>query len=174
MTDAPSKSGPSIWTVPDGDDRRRLTCPDCGFISYDNPKIIAAVVATWEGRYLMCRRAINPRKGFWTVPAGFLELNETTAAGAAREAWEEARVSVEVTGLIGIYEIPRISQLYVIHSGRMTTPDHAPGPESEETRLVAWDDLPWDDLAFPSIRWSLERHRAGLPPAVTAAPEKAP
>ena len=172
MSDETQKPGPSVWTVPHGDDRSRLTCPDCGYISYDNPKIIAAVVPTWEDRYLICRRAINPRKGFWTVPAGFLELNETTAAGAAREAWEEARITVEVTGLIGIYEIPRISQLYVIHSGRMTAPDHAPGPESQETRLVTWEEIPWDDLAFPSIRWSLERHRQGLPPAVTAAPEQ--
>ena len=78
-----TKGGPSVWAVPDGDNRERLTCPDCGFISYDNPKIIAGLVATWEDRYLICRRAIPPRKGFWTVPAGFLELGETTAQGAS-------------------------------------------------------------------------------------------
>lgn len=166
------KTGPSVWTVPTGDDRQRLTCPDCGFVAYDNPKIITGLVATWEDRYLICRRGIQPRRGFWTVPAGFLELGETTAEGARREAWEEARIKTEVTGLIGIYEIPRISQLYVIHSGRMTAPDHAPGPESEDTRLVTWEEIPWDELAFPSVRWSLERHRQGLPPGVAEAPPK--
>ncbi|MEK9673220.1 MAG: NUDIX hydrolase [Rhodospirillaceae bacterium] len=166
--------GPREWKTPDGDDRERLVCPDCGFIAYENPKIIAGVVATWEDKYLLCRRAIEPRRGLWTVPAGFLELKETTAQGAAREAWEEARIRVEITGLIGLYEIPRISQMYVIHSGRMLTGDHEPGPESEETALVGWDDIPWDQLAFPSIGWSLERHRAGGPPAVAQAPDRKP
>lgn len=172
MSDDTSKPGPSVWTVPEGDERERLTCLDCGFIHYDNPKVIAGVVATWDGRYLMCRRAIEPRAGFWTVPAGFLELNETTADGAKREAWEEARVDIEITGLIGVYEIPRISQIYVIHAGRMTTGDHAPGPESTDTHLLAWDDIPWDDLAFPSIRWALERHKDGLPPDIAQAPPR--
>lgn len=174
MADDDKMTGPTVWTVPEGDDRQRLTCLDCGFIHYDNPKVIAGLVATWEDRYLICRRAIPPREGFWTVPAGFLELNETTEEGACREAWEEACVRAEVTGLIGLYEIPRISQLYVIHAGRLTAPDHAPGPESLDTRLVTWDEIPWDELAFPSVRWALERHRAGLPPGVTRAPDKPP
>jgi ADP-ribose pyrophosphatase YjhB (NUDIX family) len=170
--DTGDKPGPRLWAVPDGDDRKRLTCPDCGFIHYDNPKVIAGVVATWDGRYILCRRAIEPRKGFWTVPAGFLELGETTAEGAKREAWEEARVDIEITGLIGIYEIPRISQMYVLHAGKMTREDHAPGPESAETMLVTWDEIPWDELAFPSIRWALERYRDGLPPDITQAPPR--
>lgn len=170
----PNKSGPSVWAVPEGDDRERLTCLDCGFIHYDNPKVITGVVATWEDRYLMCRRAIEPRKGFWTVPAGFLELGESTSDGAKREAWEEARIDVEITGLIGLYEIPRISQIYVLHAGHMTSESHAPGPESTETHLLHWDEIPWDDLAFPSIRWALERHRDNLPPGITQAPPRPP
>ena len=166
------KPGPSVWAVPDGDDRERLTCVDCGFIHYDNPKIIAGVVPTWGDKYLICKRAIEPRIGYWTVPAGFLELSESTADGAKREAWEEARIDVEITGLIGIYEIPRISQLYVIHAGRMTRENHAPGPDCIDTRLVSWDEIPWDELAFPSIRWALERHREGLPPGITQAPPR--
>ncbi|MEQ8504931.1 MAG: NUDIX hydrolase [Rhodospirillales bacterium] len=137
-----NKSGPSVWAVPEGDDRERLTCLDCGFIHYDNPKVITGVVATWEDRYLMCRRAIEPRKGFWTVPAGFLELGESTSDGAKREAWEEARINVEITGLIGLYEIPRISQIYILHAGHMTAKAHAPGPESAETHLLSWDEIP--------------------------------
>ena len=162
--------GPSVKQVPPGDDRERLVCPDCGYIAYDNPRIIAAAVPVWEDKILICRRAIQPRKGYWTIPAGFLELGETTAEGAKREAWEEARADIEIEGLIGIYEIPRISQVYVVHKARMTSPDCAPGPESEDVALVAWDDIPWDDMAFPSITWSLERFREGLGPGIFCAP----
>ena len=162
--------GPSVKQVPPGDDRERLVCPDCGYIAYDNPRIIAAAVPVWEDKILICRRAIQPRKGYWTIPAGFLELGETTAEGAKREAWEEARADIEIDGLIGIYEIPRISQVYVGHKARMTSPDCAPGPESEEVALAPWDEIPWDDLAFPSITWSLERFRDDSAPGIFCAP----
>lgn len=172
MTKSSIPAGPSVRAIPDGDDRERLTCPDCGFIAYENPKIITGVVATWQDQYLLCRRAIEPRLGYWTIPAGFLEMGETTAQGAAREAWEEARIRVEITGLIGLFEIPRISQAYVVHSGVMISGDHKPGPESTATRLVDWADIPWDDLAFPSIKWALEQHRGDHPPTVAVAPER--
>lgn len=156
-------SGPRLREIPAGDDRERLTCPDCGYIAYENPKVIAGAVCTWEDqgedRVLLCRRAIEPRRGFWTIPAGFLELGETMAEGAVREVWEEARAEVAIDGLLGVFEIPHISQIYVVFRARMTSPAHAAGPESEATQLVAWEDIPWDDLAFPSIRWSLERYR---------------
>ena len=164
------KTGPSVKQVPPGDDRERLVCPDCGYVAYDNPRIIAAAVSVWEDKILICRRAIPPRKGYWTIPAGYLELGETTAEGAKREAWEEARADIEIDGLIGIYEIPRISQVYVVHRARMTSPDHAPGPESEDVTLAPFDDLPWEDIAFPSITWSLERFRDGLGPAIFCVP----
>lgn len=164
------KAGPSVKAVPPGDDRERLVCPDCGYIAYDNPRIIAAAVSVWEDRFLICRRAIPPRKGLWTIPAGFLELGETTAEGAQRETWEEARAAIEIDGLVGIYEIPRISQVYVVHRARMTTPDYAVGAESDAVDLVAWEDIPWPEIAFPSITWALKRYREDLPPAIVAAP----
>lgn len=161
--------GPITRRIPEGDDRERLVCDDCGFVAYENPKIIAGVVCTWEERYLFCRRAIEPRKGYWTIPAGFLEMGETTGQGAAREAYEEALANVDVTGLLGIYEIPRISQMYVIHSGTLKNPDHAPGVESLETALLEWADIPWDELAFPSVGWALEKHRRGGAPEMVQA-----
>lgn len=168
------KSGPSVRAVPPGDDRERLVCPDCGFIAYENPRVIVGAVCVWQDRFLMCRRAIPPRKGFWTIPAGYLEMGETTAEGAAREAWEEAKARIEIQDLIGVYEIPRISQVYVVHKARLVAPEFAAGPESDEVVLMAWDDIPWDSIAFPSIRWALERFRQGLGPGHALAPDAAP
>jgi len=169
-----SKAGPSIRTVPPGDDRERLVCPDCGYVAYDNPRVVVGAVCAWQKKILICRRAIPPRKGFWTVPAGYLEIGETTAEGATREAWEEARAKIDIKGLIGIYEIPRISQVYVMHRAELLAPDVAAGPESDEVMLAAWDDIPWRDLAFPSIAWALERFHKGLGPGIAEAPESAP
>lgn len=151
-------SGPSVRAVPPGDDRPRLICPDCGFIVYDNPKIVVGSVCHWQARVLMCRRAIEPRKGFWTLPAGFLELHETTEEGTAREAWEEARARIAIEGLLAIYNIPRISQVQLIYRARLVSPEVAVGPESAEVRLFAWPDIPWDEIAFPSVHWSLQRY----------------
>jgi ADP-ribose pyrophosphatase YjhB (NUDIX family) len=151
--------GPRVATVPVGDDRERLTCPDCGFIQYDNPKIVVGAVARWEGRILLCRRNIPPRKGFWTLPAGYLELNETVEAGAVREAWEEARARLVLEGVLAVFNIPRLSQVQIIHRARLLTADVSPGPESQEVRLFAWDEMPWADIAFPSVRWALDYDR---------------
>ena len=158
--------GPSVKEIPDGDNRERLVCPDCGYIEYENPRIIVAAVCEWEGRVLLCRRAIEPRQGFWTIPAGFLETGETMAIGAARETWEEALARVEMGRLVGIYEIPRISQVYVVFRARMTGPEFEPGDESTDVRLFDWADVPWDDLAFPSIAWALKRSREAAADAV--------
>jgi ADP-ribose pyrophosphatase YjhB (NUDIX family) len=116
-------------------------------------------VPVWQGRVLLARRAINPRKEFWTIPAGFLEVGETVEAGAVREAWEEARARICVDGLLGIYNIAAIGQVYIVYRARMLSADHAPGPESLEARLFAWDEVPWRELAFPSVRWALEHYR---------------
>lgn len=156
-------AGPSVLATPEGDNRGRLVCRDCGYIAYDNPKIVAACVCTWEGRYLLCRRAIEPRRGYWTIPGGYLELRETTAEGALRETWEEARCRVELTGLAGIFEIPRVSQIYVVHYGRLTAPEFAPGPESLEVKLFDYKDIPWDEIAFASAAWGLKQVHAGKP-----------
>ncbi|MDD9877260.1 MAG: NUDIX hydrolase [Magnetovibrio sp.] len=165
------KSGPSVKIIPDGDDRERLTCPDCGYIAYDNPKVVTGAVCVWEDRFLLCKRAIEPRIGYWTIPAGYLELNETFSEGAIREAWEEAQADITITGVLGIYEIPRISQVYVIHKAELTRPSFAPGAESEAVELVDWADIPWDELAFPSVTWALKQYRAGGDIAFVRHPE---
>ena len=159
MTEARKPAGPSVRAVPQGDDRIRLLCPDCGYVAYENPKVVVGSVALWQDRILLCRRAIEPRKGFWTLPAGYLELNETTEQGALREAWEEARARLALDGLLAVYSIPRISQVQLIYRARLIAAEVAPGPESEDVRLFRWADIPWDDIAFPSVHWSLARHR---------------
>ncbi|MGE0736953.1 MAG: NUDIX domain-containing protein [Alphaproteobacteria bacterium] len=156
----PAKKGPSLRTIPPGEDRERLMCGDCGFIHYDNPKIVVGAVVEYDGRILMCRRAIEPRSGFWTLPAGYLELNETTAAGAVREAWEEARARIEIRDLMAVYNVPRISQVQMFYRARLIAPEISAGPESLEVKLVTWDEVPWRDLAFPSVKWALDDYRA--------------
>jgi ADP-ribose pyrophosphatase YjhB (NUDIX family) len=161
--------GPSVETVPEGDNRTRLVCPDCGYIEYANPKIVAGAVCTWEDRILLCRRAIAPAKGLWTIPAGYLELGETTAAGAAREVMEEAGARVTIGALLGLYEIAEISQVNVVYHAPMLSGAFAAGVESLDVRLFAWEDIPWRELAFPSVRWFLERFREGGAPRVRVA-----
>lgn len=142
--------------VPEGDNRERLVCDDCGWINYTNPKLIVGAVCTWEDKILLCRRAIAPRIGYWTMPAGFMEEGETAEEGAAREAVEEAQAQIEIDALLGVYSVPRISQVHLIFRARLTTPDVAPGPESTDVELMTWDKIPWNDLAFPSVHWALE------------------
>lgn len=150
--------------IPAGDDRERLVCGTCGFIVYDNPRIIVGAVCTWEDRVLLARRAIEPRRGYWTVPAGFMELRETTEEGAAREVREETGARVRIVDLLALYNLTHISQVHLIYRAEMMDPHHAPGQESLETALVAWSDIPWDDLAYPTVSWALRDHaqRIGL------------
>jgi len=142
---------------PDGDNRDRLVCDSCGFINYVNPKIIVGAVCTWEDKFLLCRRSIEPRSGYWTYPAGFMEERESTAEGAAREAKEEALADIEVDGILAIYDIPRISHVQIIYRARLLNDNFGVGEESAEVELFHWDDIPWDDLAFPTVRWSLNQ-----------------
>ncbi len=158
------RKGPTTPLIPEGDDRERMVCVDCGFIHYDNPRVVAGAVCTWEDKVLLCRRAIAPRIGFWTIPSGYLELNETVADGAAREVLEESGANVSVTGLVGMFEIPRISQIYIVYRAEMQSPNLDPGPESLEAALFDWSDIPWDDLAFPSVNWALNQFRDGAMP----------
>jgi ADP-ribose pyrophosphatase YjhB (NUDIX family) len=150
--------GPVVRAIPEGDDRERMVCPDCGFIDYDNPKVVVGSVVLWDDRILLCRRAIPPRRGFWTLPAGYLETNETAAEGAAREAREEACAEIEIETVLAVYSIPRISQVQVIYRARLVSPDIAAGRESQEVGLFGWDEIPWDDLAFPSVHWALRHY----------------
>jgi ADP-ribose pyrophosphatase YjhB (NUDIX family) len=142
----------------EGDSRERLTCLDCGHVFYENPKVIVASVIEHDGRVLLCRRAIEPRRGFWTLPAGYMELGETLAEGAAREAYEEANALIEIEGVLALYSISRINQVQVIHRARFThgLPHIAPGEESLDARLFPIDEIPWDELAFPSVHWALD------------------
>ncbi len=154
----PDARGPSVLKIPAGDDRERLVCPDCGFVQYDNPRIVTGAVCTWEEKILLCLRAIEPRRGYWTLPAGYLELNETTVAGAEREAWEEARASIAIDALLGIYNVERISQVQLFYRARLLSPEVSAGPESLEVGLFHWQDIPWDQLAFPTVRWALHHY----------------
>jgi ADP-ribose pyrophosphatase YjhB (NUDIX family) len=162
MSSPPTARGPSVILIPDGDNRERQVCPDCGFINYENPKIVVGSVVLWQDRILLCRRAINPRRGFWTLPAGYLEINEAAADGARREALEEARADIAIDGLLAVYSIPRISQVQLIYRAHLTSPDFGAGLESLEVALFPWDEIPWAELAFPSVEWALEHHREAV------------
>jgi ADP-ribose pyrophosphatase YjhB (NUDIX family) len=159
MANDPRSRGPSVRGIPEGDDRERMICAECGYILYDNPKVVVGSVARWGERILLCRRSIEPRHGSWTLPAGYLELNESASAGAEREAWEEARARIEIEGLLAIYDIPRISQVQLIFRARLLDETVSAGPESLEVGLFGWDEIPWSELAFPSIRWALQHDR---------------
>jgi ADP-ribose pyrophosphatase YjhB (NUDIX family) len=152
-----------VRCIPEGDDRERLVCPDCGHVAYENPKVIVGSVVVAGDAVLLCRRAIEPRRGFWTLPAGYLEHGESIEEGARREAWEEARADIGLEGILAVFSLSRIGQVQVIFRAHFTgsagEPSFSAGPESLETRLFAWDEIPWNDVAFPSVRWSLNAWR---------------
>ena len=151
---------PVTYRIPEGDSLPRAVCDRCGHIQYENPKIVVGCVPLWEGRVLMCKRAIEPRYGLWTLPAGFMENHETTEQGAAREALEEANARVEIGQLYTLYSIPHISQVYMMYLGRLVDADVSPGVESLEVKLVTQDEVPWDQLAFTMVRKTLEAYFA--------------
>lgn len=178
-TDYSDTIGPRVQRVPEGDDRQRLICPDCGYIAYENPRIVVGAVCRWDSRILLCRRAIEPRRGYWTLPAGYLELHESVEDGVRREAWEEARAELEIGPLLAVYSITRVNLVQIIFRARLLHPNVSPGPESEETCLFQWDEIPFAELAFPSVRWALEHdRRAGEEPITVVAsnpePERPP
>jgi ADP-ribose pyrophosphatase YjhB (NUDIX family) len=143
--------------VPEGDNRERLVCRSCGHVAYENPKIVVGSVVVDRTRVLLCRRAIEPRRGYWTLPAGYLEMGETAEAGAIREAFEEAEARIVLDGILAIFSISRIGQVQLIYRARFAgSPEFGAGPETTEVALFAWDDIPWGEIAFPSVRWSLD------------------
>jgi ADP-ribose pyrophosphatase YjhB (NUDIX family) len=146
--------------VPEGDTHERDVCTKCGFVHYQNPKIVTGSVVRHQGRILLCRRAIEPRIGFWTLPAGFMELGETAEQSAVREAREEANAAIVIDRLLAVYTIPRIAQVQIMYLAHLADARISAGPESLEVRLSRWSDIPWDDLAFPSVRWALEQYRS--------------
>lgn len=155
-------SGPAFsLQTPEGDDRLRRVCDTCGFIDYVNPKVVVGSVAVQTGRVLLCRRAIEPRRGYWTLPAGFLEERETLEEGALREAREEACAELQLEGILAVYSIPRISQVQVMYRASLAG-SFSPGPESLEVALFDWAEIPWTDLAFPSVVWALQHYQQWL------------
>lgn len=144
--------------VPEGDTLPRFVCTACHAIHYQNPRIIVGCIPEWEDKILLCRRAIEPRHGLWTVPAGFMENGETTYQGAARETLEEANARVEIGQLYALYNVPHINQVYVLFRARLLDLDFSAGAESLETTLFAERDVPWDKLAFATVRNALTRY----------------
>jgi ADP-ribose pyrophosphatase YjhB (NUDIX family) len=141
--------------VPDGDNRPRHVCINCSTIHYQNPKIVVGCIPVWQTKILLCRRAIEPRYGLWTIPAGFMENGETSQQGAARETLEEACARVEVEGLYTLFNLPHINQVYLLFRSRLLDLDFAAGEESLEVGLFEEQEIPWERLAFPVIKESL-------------------
>ncbi len=144
--------------TPENDNRMRHICLSCDTIHYQNPNIIAGCLATHGDQVLLCRRAIEPSKGLWTLPAGFLENGETTEAGAARESWEEACAEVNIEQLYGVFNVPHISQVYMIYRGQLSGPNVMPGIESLEAQLFSEADIPWQQLAFSVVETTLKHY----------------
>ena len=143
--------------VPPGDDHERSVCDRCGYVAYENPKIVTGSVAVApDGRILLCKRAIEPRAGYWTLPAGYMEMGESVEDAARREAREEAGAALTLERVLAIYSVPRIGQVQVMFRARLDNPDTIQaGIESEAVGLFAWDEVPWADLAFPTVVWAL-------------------
>ncbi|MEW7973408.1 MAG: NUDIX hydrolase [Candidatus Thiodiazotropha endolucinida] len=146
--------------VPEGDNRPRHVCIICSTVHYQNPKIVVGCIPVWEQQILLCRRAIEPRYGLWTVPAGFMENGETSQQGAARETLEEACARVEVEGLYTLFNLPHINQVYLLFRSRLLDLDFAAGEESLEVKLFDEQEIPWEKLAFPVIKESLKLYYA--------------
>ncbi|MEX0943373.1 MAG: NUDIX hydrolase [Pseudomonadales bacterium] len=154
---------PVSQKIPAGDNRHRYVCDQCERIHYQNPRIIAGCVPVFEEKVLLCRRAIEPRSGYWTLPAGFLENGETTAIGAERETREEANANVEIIDLYTLFSLPHISQVYLFFRARLLDLDFSAGEETTEVRLFSEHEIPWDQLAFPVISQTLGHYFADYP-----------
>lgn len=149
---------PVSLRVPEGDTLPRHVCQACGTIHYQNPKMVVGCIPEWEDRILLCRRAIEPKHGLWTLPAGFMENGETTAEGAARETWEEAGARIEIGKLYTLYNLPQVNQVYFIFRARLLDLDFQPGAESLEARLFTEKEIPWEQIAFRTVRTTLEQY----------------
>lgn len=144
--------------IPEGDDRHRHICSECDTVHYLNPKIITGCLPIWEDKVLLCKRAIEPRSGLWTLPAGFMENGESVEQGAARESWEEARLNLHALELYQVFSLPHINQVYFFYRAEIRDLDFGPGPESLEVELYHLDDIPWDQLAFPVVDTTLRHY----------------
>lgn len=145
------------YVVPVDDNRERAVCTGCSHIHYENPLNVVGTLPFWGEQVLLCRRNIEPRHGYWTLPAGFMELGESTEAGAVRETDEEAGARIEVLGLYTVLNVVRVGQVHLYYRARLLDTDFNPGPETIEARLFHEHEVPWDDLAFRTVRETLER-----------------
>ena len=143
---------------PDNDDRLRHICVACGMIHYQNPKMVIGSIPEWEDKILLCRRAIEPRYGLWTLPGGFMENGETTTEAAIRETLEEANARIEIGDLYSMYSLPYIDQVHLLFRARLLDPDFSPGAESLQVRLFAEHEIPWDEIAFRPVKYSLKHY----------------
>lgn len=167
----PSCGAAVVYSIPADDNRERATCTACGTVHYENPINVVGTLPVWgegaDGQVLLCKRAIEPRHGFWTLPAGFLELGETAAEGAARETDEEAGAQIELQPLYCLMNVVRVGQIHLFYRARLLSPDFNPGPETLEARLFHEHEVPWDELAFHTVRETLlrffEDRRLGRP-----------
>ena len=167
------------WRVPQGDTLPRHVCDECATIHYQNPKIIVGCLPEWDGRVLLCKRAIEPRYGLWTLPAGFLENGETVAAGAVRETLEEANARVEVGELYTLISLPQINQVYMMFRAALIDLDFGPGSESLEVVLFDEAQIPWETLAFRTIgrtlrNYFLDRRLGSFPTRVSSLARRPP
>ena len=144
------------YRMPADDNRERAVCPACGEIHYENPLNVVGTVPVWQEQVLLCRRNIEPRYGLWTLPAGFMELGETTSEGAARETVEEAGAKIEMGELFTMLDVVRVGQVHLFYRARMLDTTLDPGPETIEARLFREDEVPWDELAFRTVRETLQ------------------
>ncbi|MFB8829596.1 NUDIX hydrolase [Azotobacter sp. CWF10] len=147
---------PVSWQTPSGDHRPRFVCSSCSTVHYQNPKIVAGCLPLWRGQVLLCRRAIEPRRGFWTLPGGFMENDETMEQAAVRETLEEACVRVEGLELYTLFDLPHIHQVHVFFRARLVDTNFAAGEESLEVGLFHEAEIPWPELAFPTVGHTLE------------------
>ena len=154
---------PAEYRVPPDDNRERAVCTACGEIHYENPLNVVGTLPVWGDQVLLCRRNIEPRYGFWTLPAGFLELGESAAEGAIRETVEEAGAHIELQDLYTLLNVVRVGQIHFYYRARLLDTVLAPGPETIEARLFREDEIPWDELAFRTVRLTLEHYFADRP-----------
>ncbi|MEO8082086.1 MAG: NUDIX hydrolase [Caldimonas sp.] len=146
------------YTIPADDNRDRATCQVCQTIHYENPLNVVGTLPVWQGRVLLCKRNIEPRRGLWTLPAGFMELGETTEEGAIRETIEEAGARIELEGLFTLFNVVRAGQVHLFYRARLLDTAFAPGPESMSAQLFGENEVPWDEIAFRTTRRTLELH----------------
>jgi ADP-ribose pyrophosphatase YjhB (NUDIX family) len=146
------------YLVPEGDQLPRAVCVACGTVHYENPRVVAGCVPEWRGQVLLCRRAIEPRRGYWTAPAGFLEIGESIHGAALRETAEEALAEVTIGSLLSVVNVLHAAQVHIMFRARMVSDRHGPGAESLETTLFTEQQVPWEEIAFESVHFSLERY----------------